>query len=205
MFLLFRSFHEKSLTIFNEAKLDYMNSAKTLDDKIKWSQKAGSVFTGYTVNMFLRLAIMAAITRELKEPVKYFEEFLTSWTAMFPIFGKGLKITVNRFVDTLAGAKPSYIGEVLESYPIRIVNMVLKSPPDMAEAMAHLIEGDTEGAEEAFMRGISRFAEGVGTLSGIPVPEIKRVLPKEGEKPAGRRGPISRKPAGRGPKGRGPR
>ncbi|KKK52220.1 hypothetical protein LCGC14_3107110, partial [marine sediment metagenome] len=200
LFLLFRSFHEKSLTIANEAKMDYENSAKTLDDKTAFAQKTGSVLTGYTVNMFLRLAIMAAITRELKEPVKYFEEFLTSWTAMFPIFGKVLKITVNRFVDTLAGTKPSYIGEALESYPIRVINMVLKSPTDMAQAMAHLINGDTEEAEKAFMRGIGRFAEGVGTLSGIPVPEIKRVLPKGEEKEEGR-GPTRRGPkARRGPK-----
>jgi hypothetical protein len=202
LFLLFRSFHEKSLTIFNEAKMDYENSAKTLDDKTKFAQKTGSVLTGYTVNMFLRLAIMAAITRKLKEPVKYFEDFLTSWTAMFPIFGKALKITVNRFIDTLAGVKPTYIGEIVESYPVRVVNMVLKSPSDMAEATAHLLNGDNEEAEKAFMRGIGRFAEGVGTLSGVPVPEIKRVLPKkEGEEPAGRRGPTRRTPARR----RGPR
>ncbi|MCK5608335.1 hypothetical protein KAR91_41015, partial [Candidatus Pacearchaeota archaeon] len=201
IYLLFRSFHEKSLTIANEATMDYMNSSKTFDDKAKWVQKTGAVFTGYTVNMFLRLAIMAAITRKLKEPVKYFEDFLTSWTAMFPIFGKVLKIMVNRFVDTLAEAKPSYIGEALESYPVRVVNMVLKSPTDMAEAAAHLIEGDNKEAEEAFMRGIGRFAEGIGTLSGVPVPEIKRVLPKEGEEPIDRRGPARRTaPARRGPR-----
>ncbi len=201
LFLLFRSFHEKSLTIFNEAKLDYENSAKTLDDKTAFAQKTGSVLTGYTVNMFLRIAIMAVMTRQLKEPVKYFEEFLTSWMAMFPIFGKALKITVNRFVDTLAGAKTTYIGEVLESYPVRIVNMILKSPPDMAEATAHVLMGEDEEAEEAFLRGISRFAEGIGTLSGVPVPEIKRVLPKEGEEPAGRRGPARRAaPSRRGPR-----
>ncbi|KKN47568.1 hypothetical protein LCGC14_0661360, partial [marine sediment metagenome] len=192
LFLLFRSFHEKSLTIFNEAKMDYENSAKTLDDKTKFAQKTGAVLTGYTVNMFLRLAIMAAITRELKEPVKYFEEFLTSWTAMFPIFGKVLKTTVNRFVDTLAGAKPSYIGEAVESYPVRVINMVLKSPTDMAQAAAHLINGNNEEAEKAFERGISRFAEGVGTLSGVPVPEIKRVLPKGEEESTGRRAPAKR-------------
>jgi hypothetical protein len=186
LFLLFRSFHEKSLTIFNEAKLDYINSNKTLDDKTKFAQRTGSVLTGYTVNMFLRLAIMAAITRELKEPVKYFEEFLTSWTAMFPIFGKVLKTTVNRFVDTLTGAKPTYIGEAVESYPVRVVNMALKSPVDFSQATAHLISGDTEEAEKAFERGIGRLAEGVGTLSGVPVPEIKRALPEE--EPALKRG-----------------
>lgn len=193
LFLLFRSFHEKSLTIFNEAKLDYENSAKTLDDKTRFAQRTGSVLTGYTVNMFLRLAIMAAITRELKEPVKYFEEFLTSWTAMFPIFGKVLKTTVNRFVDTLAGAKPTYIGEAVESYPVRVVNMALKSPVDFAEATAHLVSGDNEEAKEAFERGINRLAEGVGTLSGVPVPEIKRVLPKEEPEPKRGKGPTRRR------------
>lgn len=200
IYLLFRSFHEKSLTIANEATMDYMNSSKTFDDKAKWVQKTGAVFTGYTVNMFLRLAIMAAITRKLKEPVKYFEDFLTSWTAMFPIFGKVLKIMVNRFVDTLAGAKPSYIGEALESYPVRVVNMVLKSPTDMAEAAAHLIKGDNKEAEEAFMRGMGRFAEGIGTLSGVPVPEIKRALPKGEEEPTVGRVParrtVPRRPTG---------
>ena len=201
LFLLFRSFHEKSLTIFNEAKMDYENSNKTLDDKTRFAQRTGSVLTGYTVNMFLRLAIMAAITRELKEPVKYFEEFLTSWTAMFPIFGKVLKTSINRFVDTLAGAKPTYIGEAVESYPVRVVNMVLKSPTDMAQAAAHLIAGNNEEAEKAFERGISRFAEGVGTLSGVPMPEIKRALPKEEEEPTERRGPVRRTaPARRSPR-----
>jgi len=79
--------------------------------------------------------------------------------------------------------------------------MVLKSPTDFAQATAHLINGDNEEAEKAFERGISRFAEGVGTLSGVPVPEIKRVLPKEGEEPASKRGPSRRTPARK----RGPR
>jgi len=204
LFLLFRSFHEKSLTIFNEAKLDYENSAKTLDDKTKFVQKTGPVLAGYTANMFLRLAIMAAITRELKEPVKYFEEFLTSWTAMFPIFGKVLKTTVNRFVDTLAGAKPTYIGEAVESYPVRVVNMVLKSPVDFAEATAHLVSGDNEDAKEAFERAIGRLAEGIGILSGIPVPEIKRTLPKE-EKESTKRHAPTRKAPSRGPAPKGGR
>jgi len=205
LFLLFRSFHEKSLTIFNEAKMDYMNSTKTLDDKTRFAQRTGPVLAGYTANMFLRLAIMAAITRELKEPVKYFEDFLTSWTAMFPIFGKVLKTAINRFVDTLAGAKPTYIGEAVESYPVRVVNMILKSPVDFTEASAHLISGDNKEAKEAFERGVGRLAEGTGTLSGVPVPEIKRVLPKEEEEPEERRGPARRAPRAGRPAGRGPR
>ena len=201
LFLLFRSFHEKSLTIFNEAKLDYSGSPKNFDDKIEFAQKTGSVLTGYTVNMFLRLAIMAAVTRELKEPAKYLEDFMTSWMSMFPIFGKVLQTATNRFVDVLSSSRPIYTGEALDSYPVRVINMILKSPADFTEALAHAIMGDTDKAKEVFERGISRLAEGVGTLSGVPVPEIKRVLP-DGEAERGGRGPTER----RGPtRKRGPR
>jgi hypothetical protein len=192
LFLLFRSFHEKSLTIFNEAKLDYSGSPKNFDDKVEFAQKTGSVLTGYTVNMFLRLAIMATVTRELKEPAKYLEDFITSWMSMFPIFGKVLQTATNRFVDVLSSSRPSYTGEALDSYPIRVINMILKSPADFTEASAHAIMGDVDEAKEAFMRGTGRLAEGVGTLSGVPVPEIKRILPKE--EPAGR-APTTRRPA----------
>ena len=192
IYLLFRSFHEKSLTIFNEAKLDYDHSPKSLDDKAKFAQRGGAVLTGYVVNKFIRLAMAALLYRERKSLVKIGEEFLTSWMDMFPVFGKALKITVNRFIDTLMEEKTSYIGEALEAFPVRVANMVLKAPPDMAEATAHLLKGENKESEEAFMRGISRLAENVGMLYGVPIPEIKRILPKEGEEPAGRRGPARR-------------
>ncbi|KKN69762.1 hypothetical protein LCGC14_0437080, partial [marine sediment metagenome] len=196
VYLLFRSFHEKSLTIFNEAKLDYEHSSKSLDDKAKFVQKGGAVLTGYAVNKFIRLAMAALLYRERKSIVKIGEEFLTSWMDMFPVFGKALKITVNRFIDTLAGEKTSYIGEALESFPVRVVNMALKAPPDMAEAIAHLLKGETEEAEEAFMRGIGRLGENVGMLYGYPVPRVKRLgawLEEEKEgKPTGRRAPAKR-------------
>jgi len=201
IYLLFRSFHEKSLTIFNEAKLDYDHSPKSLDNKAIFAQKAGSVLTGYAVNKFLRLAMAALLYRERKSLVKIGEEFLTSWMDMFPVFGKALKITVNKFIDTLMEEKTSYVGEALEAFPVRVVNMILKAPPDMAEATAHLLKGENKEAEEAFMRGIGRLAENVGMLYGVPVPEIKRVLPKEEEEPVGRRGPVRRAaPAKRKPK-----
>ncbi|KKL70969.1 hypothetical protein LCGC14_2099560, partial [marine sediment metagenome] len=203
VYLLFRSFHEKSLTIFNEAKLDYEHSSKSLDDKAIFVQKGSAVLTGYVVNKFIRLAMAALLYRERKSIVKIGEEFLTSWMAMFPVFGKVLEITIKKFIDTLAGEKTSYIGEALESFPIRVVNMTLKAPPDMAEAMAHLLKDETKEAEEAFMRGTGRLAENVGMLYGYPVPRAKRLgawLEEEEEESTGRRDPTRRAPKKRGPR-----
>jgi hypothetical protein len=190
LFLLFRSFHEKSLTIFNEAKLDYENSPKTMNDKVRFTQRTGSVMVGYTVNMALRLAILAAMTRKIKEPVKYLEDFLTSWMAMFPIFGRVLDSASRRFIDAMVGEKPTYRGEPLESFPVKMINMVLKTPADFTAAAGYFVAGDTDKATGSLEKGVKNLFEGVGALYGIPVYEIKRTLPKgEGEAPA-RRVPI---------------
>lgn len=196
LFLLFRSFHEKSLTIFNEAMLDYNNSQKTYDDKVLLAQKTGPVLAGYTINTLLRLTIMAAVTRKLKEPAKYLESFLTSWMGMFPIFGKVLQTMTNRFVDILSNTRPSYTGEAIDSYPVRVMNMVLKSPVNFTEAATYALTGDEDKAKDTFKLGMNRLIEGMGTLSGIPVPEIKRVLPDIGEEQTTRRGTSrTRKPS----------
>lgn len=184
LFLLFRSFHEKSLTIFNEAKLDYENSPKAIDDKTRFVQRTGSVMTGYAVNMALRLAILAVMTRRVKEPIKYLEDFLTGWMAMFPIFGRVLDQASRRFIDAMAGEKPTYRGEPLESFPVKMINMVLKAPADLTAAAGYFVVGETEKAQSSLEKGVEKLFEGVGALYGIPVYEVKRVLPKGKKAPA---------------------
>lgn len=177
LFLLFRSFHEKSLTIFNEAKLDYEGSSKTLEDKAVFTQRTGAVMAGYTLNMALRLAILAGMTRELKEPLHYLQDFLTSWMAMFPIFGKVLDASSREFIASATGTTAEYRGEPLSSFPIKMVNMALKAPTDFAGAAGNFVAGDSEAAIKDLEKGTKKIYEGVGTLYGIPVYEIKRVLP----------------------------
>ena len=195
LFLLFRSFHEKSLTIFNEAKLDYENSPKAIDDKTRFVQRTGSVMVGYTVNMALRLAILAAMTRRVKEPIKYLEDFLTGWMAMFPIFGRVLDQASRRFIDAMAGEKPTYRGEPLESFPVKMINMVLKAPADLTAAAGYYVAGETEKAQSSLEKGVRKLFEGVGALYGIPVYEVKRVLPGEKKVPARHiQQPLRRRP-----------
>jgi hypothetical protein len=193
LFLLFRSFHEKSLTIFNEAKLDYESSPKTMENKTRFTQRTGSVLAGYTVNMALRLAILAAMTRSVKEPIEYLQDFMTSWMAMFPIFGKVLDTSSRTFIARVAGETPKYRGEPLESFPVKMVNMVLKAPADFAGATGSFVAGDTEGAKNELEKGVKKLYEGVGALYGVPIYEVKRILPKGGEAPARRRIPPPRR------------
>lgn len=181
LFLLFRSFHEKSLTIFNEAKLDYEQGPKTMEDKARFVQRTGSVMAGYTLNMALRLAILAGMTRKVKEPLHYLQDFLTSWMAMFPIFGKVLDASSRKFIAEATDTTAEYRGEPLGSFPIKMVNIALKAPTDFAGAAGNFVAGDSDAAVEDLEKGIKKIYEGVGALYGIPVYEIKRVLPKKDE------------------------
>ena len=199
-FLLFRSFQEKCLTIFNEAKLDYDNSPKSLTDKTMYIQKTGSVLASYTVNMTLRLAILAAMTRKIKEPIDYLQDILTSWMGMFPVFGKVLDTSARTFIAALASAKPTYKGEALESYPVSVFNLALKTPVDFTAAVGHFISGDNDKAETSFLKGMDDIFKGVGAIYGVPVYQIKRIMPKTGEEktstPTRRRvaPPVRRRP-----------
>ena len=184
LFLLFRSFHEKSLTIFNEAKLDYENSPKAIDDKTRFVQRTGSVMIGYTVNMTLRLAILAAMTRKIKEPLAYLSDFMTGWMAMFPLFGRVLDSSLRSFIYGTVGRTPEYRGEPLESFPIKMINMVLKAPADFTAAAGYFVGGYTKKAETSIERGVKKITTGVGALYGVPVFEAKRVLPEGEEAPA---------------------
>jgi len=58
-----------------------------------------------------------------------------------------------------------------------MVNMALKAPTDFAGAAGNFVAGDSEAAIKDLEKGTKKIYEGVGTLYGIPVYEIKRVLP----------------------------
>ena len=196
LFILFRSFHEKSLTIFNEIVLDYQNSAKTLDDKGEALKRIAPVITGYTFNAFLRAVVMTAITAPVamiagrkiwpdeKRQHKIYQDLIMSWFAMSPIFGNLVKATISRIWDVKAGVKTSYTYAPIGSLPVDVVNDLLKSSVDFGDAIGHQWAGENEKAEEAFIRGMKRLGKGVGMLSGFPITELKRIfVPKKEPKP----------------------
>jgi hypothetical protein len=194
MFLLFRSFHEKSLTILNQAKLEYDNSAKTVEDKSRYVQRVSAVTASYTVNMILRALVVAGLTWKTKDLMGYFKDFITSWTGMLPVFGRVLDSVIRNLINSMTGGKYEYRGEALESLPIEIINAILKTPTTFAVAVGNLIEGDEEAAKDEFMKGMASLVENVGLLMGIPSYEIKRYAPEAGkEEPEKRQRRVKRR------------
>jgi tRNA A37 methylthiotransferase MiaB len=187
IFFLFRSFHEKSLTILNDANLEYSNSDHMVKDRMRQAKKYGAVMAGYTLNTALRAAIMAGLTRQLDEPLEYLMDLVRAPYNMIPILGKILQTTIPNFVYTLAEHRAEYRGEAIESFPIKVINTIAKAPDNFARSAAYYLMGEEEKGYESLKKAVGQVYEGVGTAEGIPVNEIKRLYKGwiEGEEPSG--------------------
>jgi len=181
LILLFRSFHEKSLTIFNEAKLDYGHSSKKLEDKARFVQRTSAVMTGYAVNAALRVSLGALVAREIPDMYKFLKAIVTSWMAMFPVFGKTLDDSARRFLDAATDHKPEYRGQPIELFPLQVINTTLKAGPDIAQAVGEVVNGDNEAAKEAMKKALHELWMGIGAMNGVPVYELNRAFKTDKE------------------------
>ncbi len=175
LFFLFRSFHEKSLAILQEAQIEYKNSSKSAEDVAKYSKKYGAVLSGYTINVALRALIMAGLVREFKEPVQYLIDMITAPFAMLPVLGKVLQSSIRGFINVLTEHRAEYRGEAIESFPIRVINTITKAPENFSRAAAYTIMGETDKAADSIKKAVGQIYEGVGTSAGVPVSEINRL------------------------------
>ena len=175
VFFPFRTFHEKSLTILQQANLEYDRSNKTRHDRARQVKKYGAVLSSYTLNTVIRAALLGLAEKKLKEPLQYLSDILEAPLSMFPILGTILKNSIGNFINVLADQKFEFHGEAIEAFPARIINIIAQSPADMSVAAGHMLNGDTAEAKRAFKRAIKKIYEGVGTAEGVPTSEIKRV------------------------------
>ncbi len=175
LFFLFRSFHEKSLAILQEAQIEYKNSSKSAEDTARYSKKYGAVLSGYTINVALRALIMAGLVRKFKEPIQYLIDMITAPFAMLPVLGKILQSSIRGFINVLAENRAEYRGEAIESFPIRIINTIAKAPENFSRAAAYSITGETDKAADSIKKAVGQIYVGVGTSAGVPTSEINRV------------------------------
>lgn len=175
LFFLFRSFHEKSLTILHGAHTEYVSSSKTLEDKAKFSKKYGAVLSGYTLNTILRAVIMAGLARRIKDPFDYMKDIVTAPFRMLPILGHILDGSIRSFLNALTEHRSEYRGEAIESLPLTVVNEIARAPVNFTQAVGYYLDGETEKANKSLKRAIAQLYKGIGTAMGVPVYELNRI------------------------------
>lgn len=175
LFFLFRSFHEKSLTILHGADTEYRNSSKTLEDKARFAKKYGAVLSGYSLNTILRAVIMAGLAHRIKDPFDYLKDLITAPFRMMPILGHILDGSIRSFLNALTKYRSEYRGEAIESLPLTIVNEIGRAPINFTQAAGYYIDGETEKANKSLKRAVAQLYMGVGTAMGVPVFELNRI------------------------------
>jgi len=205
LFFPFRTFHEKSLTILQEANLEYERSNKTSSDRMRQVKKYSAVLSSYTLNTIIRAALIALVGRKLRRPWQYVSDLLEAPLSMFPILGTILKNSIGNFINVLIDEKFEFHGEAIEAFPARVINVLAQTPTDFSMAAGYLLNGDTVRAKIAFQRGLKKMYESIGTAEGVPTSEMKRVykgwVVNEEEPTGSRRGRMRAKrvrPRGRG-------
>ena len=174
IFFPFRSFHEKSLTIWHRANLDYHRSEKTLHDRGQRIQKKGAILSGYMINTMLRMLIMSILYREFPEPRDAIINTATSFFAMIPVLGRLMQTSAVRISNIIADESPGYRGEPIESLVIEVVNDALGVIPAFTDGLAYLANGDEVRAERSFKKGIADAWYSIGTMQGVPTYKLSK-------------------------------
>jgi hypothetical protein len=173
--MLFRSFHEKALNVTQQAYVEYQNSAKTNEDKVKFADKTGAVITSYTINVLVRGLIASALGWKMKKPIEWLINLLTGPLSMIPFIGRNLQDILGNFTRVYSGESPKFTGKLFEPLPVTVANNISNATGNFANGAAFYLRGDTEQAERAFEKGLKQATEGAGLLAGVPVYEIRRI------------------------------
>ena len=175
LFFLFRSFHEKSLTILHGTDTEYRNSNKTLEDKVRFSKKYGAVLSGYALNNILRAVIMAGLARKVKDPFDYLKDLITAPFRMLPILGHIIDGSIRSFVNVLIEHRSEYRGETIESLPVEVINQISRSPQNFTRAVGYYLNNQTEEGNQSLKKAVGQLYMGIGLAMGVPVYEINRL------------------------------
>ena len=188
-FFLFRSFHEKSLNIVQQATIELSQSKKTNADIMLFAKRTGAVWASYASNVVFRAIIVAAMTQSILPVHKYITQMLTEPLDMFPVIGKILATMTRNFINLFVGERPEYRGSVTQSLPIKVIDLLSQAPDNFAQAAAFYATGQTEKGNVALKKAVGKTIEGVSLSTGVPIYDIRKIQQgfEEEPEPTGKR------------------
>lgn len=170
-FLLFRSFREKVLTIWNEAHTDLANggSVSEFADRVSWP------IASMVTNQLIRIAIGSLIYRERKTVTSALMDTVGSVLDTMPVVGNAINGVLKAFVRGITGDEDLYVpSEAAESLPLQLVNTTYKHTSRLSEGIGKLIESDGDDGTEIVEKAILNILYDVSPMIGLPGPQIKK-------------------------------
>jgi hypothetical protein len=183
----FRSYHEKVVTMWNDALLDLKTGRST---KAEFAKRVSYPVASYMAEALTRSILLAAIFGDRKDLDDYGLALITSPLSAFPVFGPVMQAGIIAFAKAAEGKKQRRRNwDLLNSPMLDMVNETLDAVPMVAQAAGEWAEGNGEKAMKTAGGAMLQLAEpfAVGVF-GLPVYNAQKLrrgwLAPEEEKPA---------------------
>jgi hypothetical protein len=174
-FLMFRSFHEKVLTIWNDAKVDYDASEKSQADQAEFASRVSYPVASYVTNAIMRAVVGYVLFGQRKDFGEIATDVLTAPLDAFPVIGPMTQDKVDAFVKGLSKEQVYLNNDNLESLPLRLLTEVDKNATALAYGLG-LLNMDEERGKEEIEKQITKLVGDAAMLLGVPTPTIKSIM-----------------------------
>ena len=183
----FRSYHEKVVTMWNDALLDLKTGRST---KAEFTKRVSYPVASYMAEAVTRSVLLAAIFGDRKDLDDYGLALITSPLSAFPFFGPVMQAGIIAFTKAAEGKKQRYRNwDLLNSPMLDMVNEAADASVLISQAVGEWAGGDEKKAKKATIGALSKliapFAVGVFGAPVYNVQKLRRgwLAPGE-EKPA---------------------
>lgn len=188
-FLMFRSFHEKVLTIWNDAAVDYASSEKSLADAAEFTERVAWPVTSYVANATLRILIAYTLFGKRKDAADIVRDAVLAPLDAFPVLGTYVQDILEALHNGLRGERAYLNNENLESMPLGILNDMGKGVVGIANGLGQAIASDS-GLNNETKKNIINLITRVAILNGVPAYQVKNAVKRiTGETEPGKQEP----------------
>jgi hypothetical protein len=174
-FLMFRSFHEKVLTIWNDAKVDYDASEKSQADQAEFASRVAYPVASYVLNATMRAVVGYVLFGQRKEFPEIATEVLISPLDAFPVVGPMMQDKIDALVKGLNEEQVYLNNDNLESIPLRILTEADKNATALMYGLG-LLNMDKERGEKEVEKQVLKLIGDAAMLLGVPTPTIKGIM-----------------------------
>jgi len=182
-FLMFRSFHEKVLTMWNDAMVDYKASDRTMADQAEFAERVAWPVTSYMANATLRILIAYMLYGKRKDIEDVVKDTVLAPLDAFPVLGTILQDKIDALMKGLQDERVFLNNENLESMPLSLISDMDKNVTAIAYALGLLVAEDDKAKEELEKR-VGDLVTKVSLTAGVPSYVIKNIagrLKQEGD------------------------
>ena len=173
---LFRSYYENSLAMLHSANAKYEQSNKTVGDRAKQAQVYGAVIGSQMATALMRTFMGWGVWRKRKDVWDYLAAMAAAPFGMVAMVGGYMGRVVGNMIKILAGSKQGYEYQPISTLPGKTVEDLLMGIGRMTKASAYWLDGDEEKAIKEAKKATHDLIISTGTMSGIPVRQVEKII-----------------------------